>query len=210
MEDSEFIPISALQHFIFCPRQCALIHLEQAWAENQHTAEGVIFHKAAHSGKSKIRGSVRTTTDLQIKSVRLGLTGRSDAVEFEGDGDDRVPYLVEYKKGNKKNHLEADSIQLCAEALCMEEMLGCAIKAGALYYGEARHRVEVVFDEKLRSKTEKTVDSVRELFKNGVTPPPLALPHCAQCSLNEFCMPNVTARGDESSRYLQSLWEGGV
>ena len=132
------ILLSALQHYAFCPRQCALIHLEQVWEENAHTAEGRLMHEQAHSGRSRLRDGVRIATDLELRSTRLGLHGKADVVEFHRVGAAWLPYPVEYKKGSPYKGTDADAVQLCAQAFCLEEMLGMPIEEGALFYGATR------------------------------------------------------------------------
>lgn len=210
MDEADFIPLSALQHYVFCPRQCALIHIEQIWQENGHTAEGHLFHKTVHAGGAKTRKGVRTETDLQIKSYKLGITGRTDAVEFKIVAGKEVLFPIEYKKGSAKNHITADSIQLCAEALCLEEMLHVTIPAGALYYGEMRRRVDVEFNNELRKKTEEIAKSVHKLFDSRETPPPCKNLNCSSCSLNESCLPAISSDYERSALYLEKLWEDSL
>ena len=205
MDEADFIPLSALQHYAFCPRQCALIHLEQVWAENAHTAEGHIMHETAHSGETRLRDGVRIVTDLPLKFAVLGVSGRADVVELHQEGAVLRPYPVEYKKGAPKGHAEADSVQLCAQAICLEEMLDLSLAEGALYYGESHRRRVVVFDAALRQKTAETAQAIHTLFATGSTPPPEERPHCAACSLLEHCLPKLN-KDDRASRYLQSLW----
>lgn len=147
------IMLSALQHYAFCPRQCALIHLEQVWEDNEHTAEGTLMHENAHGEKSRMRNGVKIASDLELRSTRLGLRGRADVVEFHRARTMWTPYPVEYKKGHPHKGNDADAVQLCAQALCLEEMLDVQIQEGALFYGEARRRRVVQFDEHLRQRT---------------------------------------------------------
>lgn len=129
---ADLMPISALQHYLFCPRQCALIHLEQIWAENLYTAEGRLLHEKADSGKTEVRGDVKSVTGLLVRSLELGVTGKADVVEFHRREGIWHPFPVEYKRGRPKSH-DADKIQLCAQALCLEEMLGLPVPEGALF-----------------------------------------------------------------------------
>lgn len=204
--ESDFIPLSALQHYLYCPRQCALIHLEQIWAENAHTAEGRLLHERAHSGKAETRGDVKTVTGLLLRSVELGLSGQADVVEFHRQDGAWLPYPVEYKRGRPKKH-DADQAQLCAQAMCLEEMLGFAVPEGALFYGKTRRRQTVPFTAGLRGEVRKTALAVHELLHKGVTPPPIADERCAACSLLEDCLPETTRRRQAASRYLESLRE---
>lgn len=199
------ITLSAVQHYAFCPRQCALIHLEQIWQENSHTALGRLMHETAHCGSRRMRDGVKVVTDLEVRSVRLGLHGRADVVEFQpGEGGWRA-CPVEYKKGRPHAGSDADAVQLCAQALCLEEMLGTDIPEGALFYGEARRRRQVAFDGTLRARTEAVVASVRAMLASGETPPPTPRPWCGACSLREWCLPELP--GGKASAYVRSLCE---
>src|SRR5690606_1842261 len=135
MDDEYLIPLSALQHYLYCPRQCALIHLEQQWAENRHTAEGRLLHQRADTPRSEIRRGVRTVTAMPLLAPELGITGKADVVEFHADSAGERVFPVEYKRGRPKVH-RADEVQLCAQALCLEAMLGKRVEAGALFYGQ--------------------------------------------------------------------------
>ena len=199
------IMLSALQHYAFCPRQCALIHLEQVWEDNEHTAEGTLMHENAHGEKSRMRNGVKIASDLELRSTRLGLRGRADVVEFHRAGTMWTPYPVEYKKGHPHKGIDADAVQLCAQALCLEEMLDVQIQEGALFYGEARRRRVVQFDEHLRPRTEALVSAVRAMLESGRTPPPKALPGCNSCSLKDWCLPELFCHA--ASDYLQKLCE---
>lgn len=197
------IMLSALQHYAFCPRQCALIHLEQVWQENSHTVLGRMLHETAHGGSSRMRDGVKVVTDLELHSARLGLHGRADVVEFRRTESGWLPYPVEYKKGRPHAGSDADEVQLCAQALCLEEMLGVDIAEGALFYGEVRRRREVRFDEVLRRRTEEITYAVRTMLEAGETPSPQTLPWCRSCSLNEWCLPELLK--EKASSYIQSL-----
>lgn len=203
------IPISALQHYLYCPRQCALIHLEQTWTENVYTAEGRHLHEKAHSNVAESRGDCKTVTGLPLRSHALGLTGQADVVEFHRSGGRWHPYPVEYKRGRPKS-IDADRIQLCAQALCLEEMLHVSIPEGALFYGKTRRRQVVPLDEALRSQTQNTAEAVHELLRQGVTPPPPPLERandiCPSCSLRDACMPLALRKS--AAGYLRSILEG--
>src|SRR6185312_5790840 len=152
--DAEPIPLSALQHAVYCLRQAALIHLERLWAENRFTAEGKVLHISADDpGRRKMRG-IRRVNALPLASKRLGIAGVADLVEFRRLGDAEVPFPIEIKRGKAKLH-RADEVQLCAQALCLEEMTGSAVPQGALFYGETKRRVVVAFDAELRQLTER-------------------------------------------------------
>ncbi len=203
------IPISALQHYLYCPRQCALIHLEQLWTENVYTAEGRQLHEKAHDAASESRGDRKTVSGLLLHSQTLGLTGQADVVEFHRRDGSWQPYPVEYKRGRPKSH-DADRIQLCAQALCLEEMLHVAIPEGALFYGKTRRRQVVSLDEALREQTRCTVEAVHTLMRQGMTPPPPPLETinaiCPACSLRDACLPLVPRKS--AARYLLSVLEG--
>ena len=209
VSEADFIPLSALQHYAFCPRQCALIHVEQLWLENAHTAEGRIMHETAHSGDSRMRDGVRIVTDLPLCSRRLGVSGKADVVEFHREGAGWTPFPVEYKKGAPKGHAEADAVQVCAQALCLEEMLGVSLTTAAIYYGAQRRRRDVALDAALRDKTAAVARATHELFACGRTPPPERRPHCKSCSLAEACLPDLlegSGAAKRAGRYLQGLW----
>lgn len=197
------IPISALQHYAFCPRQCALIHLEQTWQENSHTVEGMLAHERAHGGECHMRDGVKIVTDLELSSRRLGLCGRSDVVEFHRLDGRWYPYPVEYKKGRPHRGCRADEIQLCGQALCLEEMLGITLDEGALFYGAAHRRSVISFTPELRRLTEETTASVHALFRCGITPPPVETPACGACSLQDACMPGLAKC--RASAYVEDL-----
>ena len=199
----EYVMLSALQHFAFCPRQCALIHLEQVWQENGHTAEGRLMHDAAHTCSSRMRDGVKVVTDMEMRSERLGLYGRADVVEFHHASYCWQPYPVEYKKGRPHKGCDADEIQLCGQAMCLEEMLAMPVHEGALYYGTTKRRMTVIFTTELRKRTEEMASAVHALFDSGKTPPPMEMPWCKACSLNEWCLPGLSARS--ASRYLSEL-----
>ncbi len=186
--DDQLIPISALQHFLFCPRQTALIHLERAWAENQYTAEGRVIHENAHSGDHETRPGIRITRTLNVLSRHLGLIGQCDIVEFHADG---AVIPVEYKRGKPKTH-RADDIQICAQALCLEEMLGTPISFGYLFYGKRKRRTKVDFDEGLRRFTESKLDELRSLLEIQITPQAVYdSKKCDACSLIDECQPHA-------------------
>lgn len=189
--EDDLLSLSALQHLVFCERQCALIHIEQAWSENLFTAEGRIMHERVHEAGWESRGDVRTARDVSLRSLRLGLIGKSDVVEFHGrTGRIWRPFPVEHKRGKPKPD-ESDRVQLCAQALCLEEMLGVDIAAGAIFYGKTRHRMDVDFDAPLREETEKAAARLHELIESGKTPEPLYTKKCRSCSLVDQCLPQL-------------------
>ncbi|WP_158044680.1 CRISPR-associated protein Cas4 [Skermanella pratensis] len=205
MPDEDPLPLSALQHYLFCPRQCALIHVERQWAENRFTAEGRVLHERADLGGRSSRSGVRAVRSMPLRCRRLGIGGVADVVELHDGG--RRPYPVEYKRGRPKAH-RADEVQLCAQALCLEEMFGTAIEEGALFYGENRRRTAVRFDPGLRALTERTAEAVRAMLDAGRTPPPVHEDRkCGRCSLIDLCQPrrlsHPPAVADWLSRRLQ-------
>lgn len=194
MNEDDFIPISALQHYLYCPRQCALIHVEQCWAESRHTAEGRVMHERADKPRGERRRGVRTVTAMPLANAVLGITGIADVVEFHQAQDDERAFPVEYKRGRPKAH-RADEVQLCAQALCLESMLNQPIVAGALFYGETRRRTEVSFDAELRQLTVDTIGATRVMLASGVTPSAQYSPRlCDACSLIDLCQPRLLGR----------------
>jgi len=181
------ISISALQHYIYCPRQCGLIHVAQVWSENLHTQKGRREHDKVDVPEYEIKAGVRIERALPIWSGQLGVTGKCDVVEFHPDGS---VYPVEYKHGPRKKGLH-DDVQLCAEALCLEEMLGVTINEGAIYHVKSRRRRVVKIDGVLRDRVTETVQAVRLMIEGGVIPVPVFGKHCEQCSLQETCMPDA-------------------
>lgn len=182
--DGEQVMLSALQHYAFCPRQCALIHVEQVWSENAHTAKGHQNHERAHAGGSEERGGVKTLRGLNLLSRGHGLWGIADVVELRGD----QPVPVEYKSGKAKSRL-ADEIQLCAQAMCLEEMFGVDIPQGFIYHAASHKRREVDFTPALRGEVLRARDGVRTLLQTRTLPEPAADERCQFCSLIDECEP---------------------
>lgn len=196
VREDDLIPISALQHMLYCPRQCALIHLERHWAENRFTAEGRVLHTRVDTGTTESRPSAKVERSVPVRSLRLGLAGVVDVVEIHSDGS---IFPIEYKRGRPKSH-RADEVQLCAQALCLEEMLDASVAEGALFYGRSRRRKPIEFDRELRRITERVAADTRRMIENGRTPPPEYEPRkCDNCSLREFCQPRA-ARGPNAVR----------
>lgn len=183
------IPISALQHYLYCPRQCALIHIEGTFDENLYTLRGQRTHERVDTPGHEMIVGVRLERALPLFSQTLGLTGRADAVEFLEGG---TPHPVEYKTGPRKLK-EADDVQLCAQGMCLEEMLGVAVPEGSLYYERTRRRRAVTFDEPLRDLVRTTTQAVRDLFSQPVLPAPVADSRCPNCSLIDACLPYALA-----------------
>lgn len=200
-DENDLLPLSALQHLMFCERQCALIHIEKVWEENRLTAEGRVMHERAHDGGSETRGAVRTARGLRIRSLRLGLIGQADVVEFPRGGP---PFPIEYKRGKPKSN-RCDEVQLCAQAMCLEEMLSVEISDGALFYGQPRRRTDVVFDVGLRVLTENTAKRLHELIKGGITPMAVYEKKCDACSLYDLCKPKTTGQGLSAQTYLARM-----
>ena len=197
------IPLSALQHYAFCPRQCALIHNEQAWAENFLTAQGRALHERVDGGEPETRKGVRFERSVHVAAEKLGLSGVLDMVEHDLLSGRLKP--VEYKRGKPKID-DWDKIQLCAQALCLEEMTGQIIAEGALWYQQTRHRQVVVFTDDLRQKTLAIINEVRLLLECGETPAAVYGKHCKACSLIELCQPQLLGK-DRSVAYVENLFE---
>ncbi len=200
----EPIAISALQHVAYCARQFALIHVEQAWAENFFTAHGQVLHQRVDGAAPEQRGNVRFERSVSVYSQALGITGKLDLLEIEGKANKQY-FPVEYKRGKPKTE-DWDRIQLCAQALCLEEMRQISIQEGALWYWQERKRERVTIDATLRETTIQAIAIAREILSTGITPPPT--PHksrCKGCSLADICMPN-TVRQDHSASYIQQLF----
>jgi len=215
-DEDDLLPISALQHMEFCPRQCALIHIERMWSENRLTAQGRIMHEKVHDSPGECRGDVYIARGLRLKSLALGLSGQADVVEFHRarEIDDPagcvelggrpglwIPFPVEYKRGKPKRG-NCDKVQLCAQAICLEEMLGASIARGALFYGKTRRRLAVEFDAGLRAETLSASRRVHEMFASGETPAPNRTPACKSCSMEAFCLPRPADGPGKAARYL--------
>ena len=198
--DTEPIPISALQHAVYCLRQAALIHLEKQWVENRYTSEGHVLHVASgQPGGRKVRG-VRRVMAMPLSSRRFGIAGIADLVEFHIRGDIEVPYPIEIKRGKTKAH-RADDVQLCAQVLCLEEMTGQAVPLGAFYYAQTKRRVEVSLDDNLRALTRATIAQLREVFTTLQTPPAVyRADRCRACSLYDICQPKALAHSAKKWR----------
>jgi len=191
---SDSLPLSALQHLLFCERQSALIHVERLWEENRFTAEGRVLHEKVDEGRGESRPGVRITRSLQLRSEALGLHGVADVVELHARADGGwQPFPVEYKRGKPKAH-DADLVQLCAQAVCLEEAFGVPVPEGALFYGQTRRRLDVVFDTGLRTLTQRTAARLHEVIASGVTPRAVKEKKCEACSLKEVCLPEAMSR----------------
>lgn len=224
-DENNLLPISALQHLLFCERQCALIHVERLWAENRFTAEGNRLHEKAHAGKPETRGGVRIIRGLPLHSFTLGLVGQADVVECEppasqrltartlaevlrnaGDDERKLWRVtpVEYKRGKPKQN-DCDRVQLCAQAICLEEMLGITIAAGEVFYGEKRRRVSVEFNSDLRDKTAQAARRLHEIVDGRITPPAVREKKCETCSLFHLCLPEATSHKKSARKYLERM-----
>lgn len=214
-DDDSLLPLSGLQHFAFCKRQWALIHLERQWEENLRTVEGRHFHERVHSGLDvELKGAVLVARSVPLASFRLGLYGVADVVEFhpalEGqgvrlpgrDGSWRV-HPVEYKRGRPKPD-ERDEVQLCAQAMCLEEMLETEIPDGSFFYGQTRRRLLVKFSASLRSHVEDLAREMHEMYARGITPSAPPGVRCSLCSLKNVCLPQLTRRGKSVEKYLRT------
>ena len=198
----ELIPISALNQYTYCPRRCALIHIEQIWDENRFTAEGRLMHERVHEQEAEARGDVKVERGVPIRSLRLGLIGKSDVVEFHKVEKGRwIPYPVEYKRGKPKVD-DCDKVQLCAQAMCLEEMLNLEVPRGAIFYGRTRRRLDVEFDEALRRKTEDAAKKTHSLIDSGTTPGPVYAKRCESCSLVAECLPKTLQKKRSVKNYL--------
>jgi CRISPR-associated exonuclease Cas4 len=212
-DEDDLLQLSGLQHLVFCGRQCALIHIENVWADNAFTIQGEHMHNKVHEAgeKTESRGDIRIARGLPLRSLRLGLSGIADVVEFHRVNEGGIPlpdarglwkpFPVEYKRGRPKRD-RCDEVQVCAQAICLEEMLGVDIPEGALFYGTTHHRFDVRFDAALRSETEHAAISLHELIQNRITPPAVREPKCDRCSLMEICMPEVAAKSHSAKSYL--------
>lgn len=194
--DDDALSISGLQHLAFCPRQWALIHLEQVWVENVRTAEGRLLHERADLPGESRRASTRTVRGMWLRSEKLHLSGRADIVEFRPE-----PFPVEYKRGKSKPG-DCDKVQLCAQALCLEEMLHATIARGAIFYGNPRRRLEVEFTPQLRSRTEELAATMHRLYRNRVTPAATPGGCCRNCSLVDVCLPEATSHENDAARWV--------
>lgn len=214
--EDELLPLSGIQHFAFCRRQWAIIHIEQSWEENVHTVLGDLFHARAHDAcLREKRGDTLTIRGLNIRSLTLGVSGQCDVVEFHLC-EDGIPLNgeaglwrvvpVEYKKGRRKLG-EADELQLCAQAICLEEMLCTDIPKGYLYHGQTRTRDEIPLTTELRKRTHEIAASMHELFRKGHTPSVRRTSRCAQCSLQNLCLPEMDQKESVTAYYARRLKE---
>lgn len=215
MQEEDYRQISEIQHFAFCRRQWALIHIEQQWEENLRTTEGEIMHKRVHDADaSESRGDKLIIRGMRVKSDKLCCVGICDAVEFfrneegielHGRKGKWLPRPVEYKRGKPKTG-SADELQLCAQAMCIEEMLLCHISEGDLFYGEPHRRTTVIFTDSLRGEVERLFKEMNEIYKRGNTPKAKPMKGCRNCSLNEICLPKLNKQGS-AAEYIKAHLE---
>jgi len=212
LSDEDLLPIAGLRQLAFCERRWALVHMDQEWDENVLTIEGKQLHEFVHEQGTNVRYGVRMARGLRLRSLTLGLYGVADLVEFHPHDGEAVlpgfsgrwlPYPVEYKRGRKR-YDSADEIQLCAQALCLEEMLNVVVPKGAIYYGQPRRRSEIDLTANLREEVGRLCSRARELYDSRQIPPPRAGKHCSNCSLENICMPNLATK-DKSAKYVTSI-----
>lgn len=197
--ESDYLLLSGLQHFRFCPRQCALIHIEQQWSENFFTAAGRIQHEKVHGNTAESRKTIKTERNLKIASALLGITGCTDAVEFYSDGK-IIP--IEYKHGKPKENT-CDEVQLCAQVICLEEMLGCTITEGALFYFKIRRRIPVPITDELRRETIELAERFHRFIADGKTPAALYSRQCESCSFIDECFPESAGKRKSVRAYIE-------
>jgi CRISPR-associated exonuclease Cas4 len=211
----DFLPLSALNDLLFCERRCAMHRIEQVWVDNAYTLEGIHRHKRADRVVEEAPLGVRTVHAVLLRCERLRLTGKADVVEFHPapsrthcqsvlQPGAELPYPVEYKRG-KRRRWDNNEVQLCAQALCLEEMLGVPVAVGAIYHVKSRRRQEVVFTPALRARTEEAARRLHELFASGLTPPPVLKPRCRGCSLHDLCMPELLSQRRRPRDYQRLL-----
>ncbi len=207
-ESDDYPPLSALNHLLFCERRCALLRTDGVWVENVHTTGGSLDHRRAHAVSERARKSVRVASGLRLVSHRLRLTGIADVVVFHAQGPTvgEVAYPVEYKRGRRKRW-ENDEVQLCAQALCLEEMLGATVPKGAIYHISSRARRVVEFTPELRMKTEAAAARLHELLASRKIPAPELKPRCRGCSIRGVCLPEVFSQPDRMQRLTASLFD---
>ncbi len=210
--DDDLLPLSGLEALTYCPRQCALRHIEGLTDDNRFTVEGKAVHERAHLPGLEAREGVRVERGLHIRSYRLGLIGKADVVEFHrektgGGAEIWRPFPVEYKRGRRKRWTH-DEVQACAQALCLEEMLDIEVPRGAIYYAASKKRLDVEFDDSLRATTERAAATFRKMIQERIVPPPQPGPRCRNCSLVDLCMPEVVAQHRDVARYIDSFTKG--
>ena len=214
--EEDYLQLSGIQHFAFCSRQWALIHLEHLWLENYQTVQGQLLHQRCHdANQDESRGDLLILRDLRVSSPTLGLSGACDVVEFhrnsqgislQGRKGLWLPYPVEYKRGKPKPH-QADELQLCAQAICLEEMLCCSIEEGSLFYGETRRRQPVAFDASLRQTVQEMAAQMHQYAQRGYTPKVKPKKGCSACSLKDLCLPVLCKKRSAAKWTAEKLEE---
>jgi CRISPR-associated exonuclease Cas4 len=204
--EEEYLPLSALNDLLFCPRRCYLHRVEGVWCDNAHTVSGTLGHRRVHDERTSQEAEVRCVRGLVVSSHRLRITGVADLVEFHPRGDGtEAPYPVEYKRG-KRRRWDNDEVQLCAQAVCLEEGLGVAVPSGAIFHLKSRRRREVVFDAPLRRRTEEAAERLHRLVTQRQAPAPVTHPKCKQCSVQALCMPELITRPGAYERAAAALF----
>ena len=209
--EDDLLPLSALTDIVFCERRAALHQIEQIWEENLATVQGHLLHDRVHDTAKESRGDVRIARGLRLKSLRLGVTGMADVVEFHKIRDSLsesslprpawMPFPVEYKRGIRR-HEKSFEVQLCAQAICLEEMVHCDVPTGALFYGLSRRRMDVRFTPQLRAETESAAERLHLLFESGITPPAVYEKKCRKCSLFSVCLPGTAKSRKSALQYV--------
>lgn len=214
--EEDYLQISGLQHFRFCRRQWALIHIEKLWAENYRTVDGELMHEHVHDAEfNESRGDVIIRRGVYVHSAELGISGQCDALEFHkgsigvpmrGKEGLWQPYPVEYKRGEFRTDT-GDTLQLCAQAMCLEHMLCCKIERGALFYGMPRRRMEITFTDELRKEVLEAIAEMHDMYSRGYTPKVKPTKSCAACSLNELCLPSLMKKRCSVGAYIKAAME---
>ena len=202
--EDDFITISALQHYVYCSRQCGLIHVDDVWQENVFTVRGNILHEKVDTDTYETRGNTKTVRGLRIHSYKFGITGRCDVVEFKETENGKFVLPVEFKSGEPKEDI-SDKVQLCAQAICLEEMLNITIKQGAFFYGKIRRRNIVDIDEELRTQTENIILAVRQIVASKKIPIAEFQTKCRNCSLQSICQPKAMNKR-KLENYIKDLY----
>ncbi|HKJ82235.1 MAG TPA: CRISPR-associated protein Cas4 [Ignavibacteriaceae bacterium] len=202
--EEDFIMISALQHYVFCPRQCGLIHVDDVWQENLFTTRGNILHEKVDTDTYETRGNIKTVRGLRIHSFHYGIVGRCDVVEFRQEKSNQIILPVEFKSGEPKENI-SDKVQLCAQVLCLEEMVSVRIKQGAFFYGKIRRRNVVKIDDELRAQTENIINSVREIVSSKKVPTAEYAAKCRNCSIQSICQPKAMNKR-KLKNYIEGLY----
>ncbi|MCA6073157.1 MAG: CRISPR-associated protein Cas4 [Endomicrobium sp.] len=202
--EDDLLHIRGLYQLSYCKRRCALLFIEQQWADNFFTAKGTVMHDKVHTEKIERKKGIIIERDIYIKSYNLGLIGKGDVVEFHKSEGRLVPFPIEYKSGKAKSD-NTDKVQLCAQAVCLEEMMNITIESGALFYGKTRNRLNVEFDKPLRDETYALAQEFHALVDSGETPKPEYSKKCDNCSFKELCLPEIFDRKKSVKKYLKEM-----